>query len=199
MDKDGQLQSVSRVDSYIYWLGIGKRFIKASFENYRGPAAKKIAEFVALKPVPWIYMYGVAGCGKTHLTAAIVRALFESGRIGPDTKRNLKYANVPELLFEIKHTYSERFCEDEMQKIKRFQDADVLILDDIGTERVNDWSVEIIYRIINYRWRECACTIVTSNFSPTELEKMHGAPIVSRLCSGEIVNIESGDYRKKRT
>jgi DNA replication protein DnaC len=201
-EPDGITSSRSQlIEAEIYRLGVGKKFVCCGFDNYVGEKSKQLVIDAADQaPLPWMYIFGPTGCGKTHLAIAIIRYLFESERIYKDGKaRTVIFANVAEMLFDIRHTYDAgKFGDKEWDHMNKYNRADILIFDDLGAERQNDWAVDIIYRIIYHRYKEGLCTITTSNFDPGKIETIHGAPVASRLCSGEIIKIEMLDYRKKR-
>jgi DNA replication protein DnaC len=74
----------------------------------------------------------------------------------------------------------------------------LLVLDDLGSERVTDWVREQIFLIINSRYEEMLPTVVTTNDTLEELEKHVGQRIISRLmetCQGLILDGE--DFRKE--
>lgn len=72
----------------------------------------------------------------------------------------------------------------------------LLIIDDIGAERVTDWVRERMVSIINTRVSNNLTTIYTSNLSPEELRGELGDRIASRvLGSSQVVEITSGDRR----
>ena len=72
----------------------------------------------------------------------------------------------------------------------------LLIIDDIGAERVTDWVRERMVSIINTRVSNNLTTIYTSNLSPEELRGELGDRIASRILgSSQVVEITSGDRR----
>lgn len=191
-------------EGHILWaiasLGVGSKFVRCSFDNYDGGSKNAVMIAAGKKPLPWMYLFGQTGSGKTHLAVAVIRYLIESGRASLDKiKTSVAFANVPEMLFEIRHTYdSGKFGETEWSHMQQYNLATLLILDDLGAERTNDWATDIIYRIIANRDKNERTTITTSNFSPAEIEKIHGAPVASRICQGAVIKIDTNDYRKKR-
>jgi chromosomal replication initiation ATPase DnaA len=201
-EPDGITSSSTQVDvtAELSALSVGKKFLVCSFDSYTGVAKNKVVIAAHKKPLPWMYIFGPTGSGKTHLAIAVIRYMLESGRMQADGKhRTIKFANVAELLFEIRHTYdSGRFGENEWSHMQKYNNADLLVLDDLGAERTSDWALDVIYRVIAYRDKNGLVTITTSNFDPAEIEKIHGAPVASRICQGEIIKIDAADYRKKR-
>lgn len=66
----------------------------------------------------------------------------------------------------------------ELEEVER---ADLLLLDDLAAERASDWTVEVIYRLIDARWNACQPTIVTVNAPNGGLRAKLGDRIASRL------------------
>ena len=65
--------------------------------------------------------------------------------------------------------------------------VDVLILDDIGKERLSDWALERLFIIINERHANNLRTIITSNNSLEELFRKTQPAIFSRIASKSIL------------
>lgn len=145
-----------------------------------------------------MFISGKTGSGKTHLACAILADLFYRGKIA-DKKGTIKrqdFITAPELLLKIKHTFDGH--GDEAELISWYSFGDLLVLDDFGAEKASDWSNNVLYVILNRRYRNCLPTIITSNLSPQEVENEHGARIASRIMCGNIFVIDAPDYRKKK-
>jgi DNA replication protein DnaC len=134
----------------------------------------------------WILLEGPYGCGKTHLAAAIANATAARGVptlfiTVPDLLDSLRFAyNSPETTFE------ERF-ED-------IRSANLLVMDDFGTQNATSWAQEKLFQIINYRYINKLPTVVTTNLILDEIESR----IRSRLQDEELVRhirIVTLDYR----
>ena len=134
---------------------------------------------------------GPVGTGKTHLAAAIIR----EGLKKSDTW-NYRFVEVPALLSEIRAGFNTRSSDSPLKMI---EEADLLILDDLGAEKVTDWVREQLYLVINQRYSEMKPTVITTNDSLEELEANVSQRTVSRImdmCDGVLLTGE--DYRKKR-
>ncbi|QOR55373.1 MAG: hypothetical protein SHS37scaffold145_24 [Phage 71_18] len=79
----------------------------------------------------------------------------------------------------------------------RLTAAPRLIVDDVGTERVTDWTAERMSVLINRRWMEELPTIATSNLQPKELCEAMGERAYSRLVGGALVIELSGKDRRR--
>jgi DNA replication protein DnaC len=136
--------------------------------------------------------------GKTHLAVATLRAWIEKGGTG------LFYTTI-DLMSALRGTYSgsERLTESEM--LDKVTGVDMLVLDELGRERVTEWRDEILHLIVNARYSHRRATIFTTNFdigddpqSPDGLQARVGFRIYSRLhemC--EFVHVDGADYRER--
>ena len=111
-----------------------------------------------------LWVQGGLGIGKTYLMSAMAKEL------------NKKGAGVTMVeLGEFIETYKSNFRnnEDKQQKVMdNLVFVDVLIIDDIGAEHTTEWAIEqIIYPIINKRYKEERLTFFTSNLTKVDYAK----------------------------
>ena len=85
-----------------------------------------------------IVLIGNTGVGKSHLAYSALKALSDH------TKKMGLFINVVDLLAKIKEDFSL-----EAEYIRRISEAEWLVLDDLGTEKVTEWSSGILYSILN--------------------------------------------------
>lgn len=140
-----------------------------------------------------LIFFGKAGTGKTHLAVAIARHIIEQKQIAA------RVARTVELLADIRQTFNEHDgyrAENETDLIRKFASVSLLVLDDLGAEKVSDWVREVLYRIIDERWLEQKPMIVTTNLNLKELEERIGERIVSRIAGVCMqVEMQNRDYR----
>lgn len=108
-----------------------------------------------------LYLHGSFGSGKTFIIAALFNELKE--------KKNAKYEIVyfPELLRTLKDNFN---LLDS--KVKYYSSVELLLIDDIGAEKVTDWGRdEILGTILQSRMNNHLTTFFTSNLTIEELEK----------------------------
>ena len=104
---------------------------------------------------------GKVGTGKTHLAAAIANQILETGP-------TVICMTAIDMLSKIRATYKTETGSDT-EVIQQFKDADLLIIDDLGKEKSSEWSLQTIYAIVNSRYENEMPTIITTNYSMTEL------------------------------
>ena len=113
-----------------------------------------------------IVLIGDTGVGKSHLAYSALKALSDH------TKKMGLFINVVDLLAKIKEDFSL-----EAEYIRRISEAEWLVLDDLGTEKVTEWSNGILYSILNRRTK----TIITTNLSPRDIAGTYGKRVYSRI------------------
>ena len=108
-----------------------------------------------------LYLHGSFGGGKTFLLAALLNELKVS--------KNAKYEIVyfPELLRTLKDDFSSLDS-----KVRHYSEVEILLIDDIGAEKVSDWGRdEILGSILQNRMNNHLTTFFTSNLTIEELER----------------------------
>jgi len=154
--------------------GIGKRFKNRTFENFKVDSenqeayrnSKLYAEnFHKFKEAgEGLYFSGNNGTGKTHLAVAIALYLIKKG-IPVICMTSIK------LLQEIRRTYDRDRNVSEYELLKAYKEVDLLVIDDLGQENVTDWSLMMLYDIINDRYENCLPVIITTNLNDEDLIK----------------------------
>lgn len=124
-----------------------------------------------------LLFYGETGLGKTFLTNCIAKSLLDKGKI-------VIYQTSFKLL-EILEDLRFRSSKDSNNKEKYnlLFEADLLIIDDLGTEMTNTFTNSEIFNIINSRLLSNKKTIVSTNLSPKEMMDRYDDRIFSRLFS----------------
>ena len=72
-----------------------------------------------------------------------------------------------DLLRVIRSTYNPLVRTAEMDILRPVMEADLLVLDDIGSEKTSEWVEETMNLIVNTRYNERRHTIFTSNYEDT--------------------------------
>lgn len=180
-------------------IGVGKRHLYCSFENYQGgDKIKSICMDIINNPRDLI-LSGSAGSGKTHLAVAILREWVRQQRIKVNfIEGNGIFITVPDLLLQIRQVFNDRSDKSEAEIVNKYSKVDYLLLDDLGAEKSTEWSITTLYTIIDQRYRQELPTIVTTNLTIDQIGQQISERIASRLSSGKVIKINAPDYRKKR-
>ena len=137
-----------------------------------------------------LLLQGASGLGKTFLAASIANAVMEKGY-------SVLYVSASSLFPRID---AERFRNDEENsEMERYQNCDLFILDDLGTEALTNYGLMMLYQLLNTRKANKKQCIVVTSLTFEELRKRYGAQIASRL-EGEytLLFFFGADVRKKR-
>lgn len=179
---------------------IGDRYEHVSFENFqpREGAEKsfKIAQHYTNNfenfGLESILFWGVPGNGKSHLAAAIHNELIKQHRV-------VVFISMPDLLEKIKATFSNKQSKESESKIlKALNLCDLLIIDDIGAEKTSDWVQEVIFRIVDSRYRRKKPILATSNLEPKLLSERIGARAYDRLVEmSQPIENKATSYRRE--
>jgi len=103
----------------------------------------------------------------------------------------IKMFNFPSMLQTIKNSYENELT----MSIEDFNEK-ILIVDDLGAEKFTDWSIENLYRLVNYRYENMLTTVFISNLSLKELSQRVGDRIVSRIIEMcHLFKVEGKDRR----
>jgi DNA replication protein DnaC len=102
---------------------------------------------------------GSIGVGKTHLAVGILRRLVQERGV-----RGL-FCDYRELLKNIQNSYNPQVQTTELELLKPVFGAEVLVLDDLGAQKPNEWVWDTVALILNSRYNEKQTTIVTTNYA----------------------------------
>ena len=101
---------------------------------------------------------GSVGVGKTHLAVGVLRRLVRERGV-----RGL-FCDYRELLKSIQNSYNPQVSTTELQLLKPVFSAEVLVLDDLGAQKPNEWVWDTVALILNTRYNDKQTTIVTTNY-----------------------------------
>ena len=135
-----------------------------------------IKEYDYGKNIKGLYLHGNFGCGKTYILSACFNEMKKRGF-------RTKIVYLPDLLRTIKGDFEA--MNDIMDELCNI---DILLIDDIGAEKVTDWGRdEILGTILQSRMNEHKTTFFTSNFTIKELEEHLSNKGVDKVKANRIV------------
>lgn len=117
---------------------------------------------------------GQTGLGKTHLSTAIAKKVIEKGY-------NVVYVSSQSMISDFSSLKFGQGQEDEDSPTSKYFEADLLIIDDLGTELNTAFSVSVIYNVINTRICKGKAMIISTNLTSKELRSIYADRITSRL------------------
>ncbi len=144
--------------------------MKKSYEKIRS-----FAENFSADTYENFLFLGGTGLGKTHLSTAVAKTVI-------DKYFDVLYVTANDMInvFEQKK-FGSKISPSEDADTSRYYSADLLIIDDLGTELSTPFSVSCVYEIINARMISRKSTIISTNLGKDELLKRYWDRITSRL------------------
>lgn len=165
---------------------------------------EKMQKYISIfqKTKQGLILFGKSGTGKTHLAVSVLKELINQGYTG-------MFYNSVDLLSDIKSSFNQKQGEDaktESEIFKKTQSADILLIDDMGVDKVSEWVRQTFYAIINKRYQDEKAVIITTNCTHLfatdkddllSLQFYIGQRVVSRLAEMCIkYKMPDGDYRR---
>lgn len=160
-----------RNEVYLREVGFGSRYLDTVDELFVGaPDTQEVRDCAAGLRQYWegisanmhhgvgFMLFGGVGTGKTRalaLTALKARSPYT----------NVRYVFAP-TLFAMLHNQSDG--------LRKFEQCDLLLLDDLGAEYANTWNMAGFIALSEYRYANRLATCITSNMAPDDLGKVPG-------------------------
>lgn len=145
---------------------VDNRLANVTANNYRAGLIKLSTDLLAGR-INNLYIYGTTGLGKSHIAAAICNEFIDinGGKIA--------FVNTHDLIEELRAlVYDDKAAYT--LKIKELENVDLLVFDDIGNEKITEWSKEeVIFGLIDTRLRNNKATVYTSSYSIGDLKSLY--------------------------
>ena len=116
---------------------------------------------------------GNTGLGKTFLSACIARTVADNGN-------SVVYESAGHLFSCLERARFEASEENRLAAAK-YNDCDLLIIDDLGTELPGQFVNAALYSLINDRLLDGKPTIISTNLAVDDLSRRYSPQIASRL------------------
>ena len=140
-----------------------------------------------------VLLIGGTGLGKTHLSAAVTGVVIDRGF-------DVLCVTAAEFFgaFESER-FNRSYNSDAPAATSRFFEAELLIIDDIGTELSNQFTNSVFYNVINVRLNNGLATMINTNLDPKDLKARYDDRIFSRIL-GEFITVPllGSDVRRKK-
>lgn len=142
--KNKKLKNFDRKKIALWTVSFTKKFLKK--EYHQG-----------------IYIYGGFNTGKTIFLNSLANYAIKNN------KSIIFLTSLDLLDFLLKNI--EKNNELNYEVISKIKEVDLLLIDDLGQEKMNNWFLSIIYQILDYRFKNKKTCCFSSNFSINELKK----------------------------
>ncbi len=133
-----------------------------------------------------LLFYGDTGIGKTFLTHCIAKELIEASH-------SVIYFSAKGLFDMLaENTFGKR--EDHNpDSFSHVYDCDLLIIDDLGTELANTFTVSQLFVLLNERITRKRATVISTNLSLEDIKAHYSERIFSRISSNYTILRLTGD------
>lgn len=120
---------------------------------------------------------GGPGLGKTFLSACIARSVADGGH-------SVVYETAIRLFGDFESAKFGDYSEENQSRTEKYLRCDLLIMDDLGSEMVTQFSQSALYTVVNTRLMENRPTIISTNLTPEGLQARYTPAICSRILGG---------------
>ena len=140
--------------------------------TYTLDACRKYAENFT-KTSENLLFNGGTGLGKTMLSACIACEVTEKGF-------SVAYESAPHLFSQLEN-HRFRPSEETARSVARFENCDLLMIDDLGTELPGQFVVAALYALLNDRLLAGKPTVISTNLTISEIRERYSPQIASRM------------------
>ncbi len=116
---------------------------------------------------------GNTGLGKTFLSACIARTVADRGYSVVYESANRLFSKLEQAKFT--------GSEEARREAARFNECDLLILDDLGTEMPGQFVTAALYSLVNDRLLDGKPMVISTNLNVDEIARRYSPQIASRL------------------
>ena len=134
-----------------------------------------------------LFFYGDTGVGKTFLSNCVAKELLDTGH-------SVIYFTAFQL-FEIfeQNTFHKATAENIIAAHQNIFDCDLLIIDDLGTEMPNSFTVSQLFLCLNERILRRKSTIISTNLTLNKMAEIYSERTFSRISSCYVILKLFGD------
>ena len=138
-----------------------------------------------------LFIYGDTGTGKTFLSNCIAKELLDTGH-------SVIYFTAFQL-FDILEKHKFQKDSEASASMQRIFDCDLLIIDDLGTEMANTFTISQLFLCLNERILRKKSTIISTNLGLDQLSTIYSERIFSRIVSSySMIKLFGDDIRLQK-
>jgi DNA replication protein DnaC len=110
-----------------------------------------------------LILAGPVGTGKSSVAALIAKGVLA---LPGEVVRTVRWESVAEMVDEMEAKRDGKFSVE-----RRLRLPDLLVLDDLGVDKLAEWQIADLDRIVDARYRRRRSTIVTTNLQISEIAR----------------------------
>ena len=179
------------------------RYQDNSLMSFEGSEEEKEKAIKALDNKGHVFITGDCGTGKTHFGIGLLlesyadNFYFNEEMDKVDFKHSKpRFLSAVEFFLELKASFNASSLEDEKSVLEKYARPHVLLIDDVGAEKITDWSRQMFYTLIDRRYVNMRPTIITSNLNMNEFAEKFDDRVASRIADkGEVITLKGKDRR----
>lgn len=178
---------------------------KMTFENYiigdsnrmAFSMATAVAEHPGQEHLNPLFIYGKSGVGKTHLLVAIKNYIDQASETGTGPLLKTVYVDSSEFI----NDYGEASAEHSREKTsfrsfkKRYEEADVLLIDDVQTFQGKRETLKIVFELFNKLTSQGKQIVMSADVAPKNIDI--DERYQTRFNSGATFDIQSPEIETK--
>lgn len=140
-----------------------------------------------------LFFYGTVGTGKSFLSGCVARELIEAGY-------SVIYFSAAGLFETLSRNMYDYKNKEEFHNLHEdLHSCDLLIIDDLGTEFMNNVTASLFFSLLNERHLNKKATIISTNLFLEDIQNRYSERIFSRIMSNyTICKFTGSDIRHKR-
>lgn len=168
--------------------GVGQRALAAAAEAQDTEALAAVKRWLGDTSSTWLVLCGPKGTGKSVAATWAVRHAITTGSTAAFRRAS-----------ELAKLSGFDAGAAELEALKR---VDLLVLDDVGTEQLNDWARAQLHELVDYRHEAYGRTVLTSNLrwrGEGGLEARLGERVADRIAQAGMVMQVAGPSRRRGT
>lgn len=129
-----------------------------------------------------LFICGPSSCGKSYPLVALCNEFVRENK-------KCSYVETRNFLESLKNTLSNK--EEYMSLMAKVKEVDVLVLDNLGDEKISEWTRDdVISGILDYRIKNDLLTYITSSYTLEELASLYD---VSKT-NGDVGRIKANKF-----
>ena len=163
--------------------GVPRRFIGRTLETFDASQPGQVAALNAAslyvekfaearKTGGGLIFSGKPGTGKSHLACAIAQALLDY---------RVLYTTCMDMIRSIRETWARDSAMKESEALERYEGFDLLVIDEIGMQYGTEAEQNILFDVLDRRYREVKPTILLTNQSRDGFSSYVGERVLDRM------------------